>query len=237
MVSQITISRTTVRDLPRIDALLSESYPALLKPDYPPSVLVTALPLIARANPSLLRSGTYFVAEDGEGGRWRRAAGPGRHRRAAWARAIWAISATWSRTPPPRGAGWPGRSSSAAFRRRGPRDDMDDGAIDAHGGALLPRHGVRGTRRDRGHAAPGHRLSRRGDGAWALSRGAFSSKKTARKTRVFLALAAQVALRSRSSRRGRGPAPAHPAGPISVHRPTVPEAGRSGNAPGSPSGT
>jgi GNAT superfamily N-acetyltransferase len=67
MVSQITIRRTTVRDLPRIDALLSESYPALLKPDYPPSVLVTALPLIARANPSLLRSGTYFVAEDGEG--------------------------------------------------------------------------------------------------------------------------------------------------------------------------
>jgi hypothetical protein len=30
-------------------------------------VLVTALPLIARANPALLRSGTYFMAEDAEG--------------------------------------------------------------------------------------------------------------------------------------------------------------------------
>jgi GNAT superfamily N-acetyltransferase len=67
MLSQITIRPTTARDLPRIDALLSESYPALLKADYPPSVLVTALPLIARANPSLLRSGTYFMAEDAEG--------------------------------------------------------------------------------------------------------------------------------------------------------------------------
>lgn len=67
MVSEITIRQTSVRDLPRIDALLSESYPVLLKPDYPPSVLVTCLPLISRAQPALLRSGTYYVAEDGEG--------------------------------------------------------------------------------------------------------------------------------------------------------------------------
>jgi GNAT superfamily N-acetyltransferase len=67
MPSQITIRPTTSRDLPRIDALLQAAYPALLKPDYPPSVLVTALPLISRANPSLLRSGTYHLAEDDEG--------------------------------------------------------------------------------------------------------------------------------------------------------------------------
>jgi GNAT superfamily N-acetyltransferase len=67
MLSKITLRPTTARDLPRIDALLSESYPALLKPDYPPSVLVTALPLIARANPALLRSGTYLLAEDAGG--------------------------------------------------------------------------------------------------------------------------------------------------------------------------
>jgi len=67
MVSEITIRQTTTRDLPRIDALLSESYPVLLKPDYPPSILVTCLPLISRAQPALLRSGTYYVAEDGEG--------------------------------------------------------------------------------------------------------------------------------------------------------------------------
>ena len=67
MLSQITIRPTSSADLPRVDALLRESYPALLKHDYPPSVLVTALPLISRANPSLLRSGSYYVAEDGEG--------------------------------------------------------------------------------------------------------------------------------------------------------------------------
>jgi GNAT superfamily N-acetyltransferase len=67
MLSQITIRPTSSADLPRVDALLRESYPALLKHDYPPSVLVTALPIISRANPSLLRSGTYYVAEDGEG--------------------------------------------------------------------------------------------------------------------------------------------------------------------------
>jgi GNAT superfamily N-acetyltransferase len=67
MVSQITIRPTTVRDLPRIDALLADSYPALLKADYPPSVLVLALPIITRANPNLLRSGTFFVAEEAEG--------------------------------------------------------------------------------------------------------------------------------------------------------------------------
>ena len=54
-------------DLAAIDALLARSYPALLKPDYPPSVLVTALPIISRARPELVASGHYYVAvaEDG----------------------------------------------------------------------------------------------------------------------------------------------------------------------------
>ena len=51
-------------DLGAVDALLSRAYPALLKADYPPSVLVTALPLISRANPSLMRSGSYWLAEE-----------------------------------------------------------------------------------------------------------------------------------------------------------------------------
>ncbi|MBI1416315.1 MAG: GNAT family N-acetyltransferase [Limimaricola sp.] len=54
----------TPEDLGRIDALLSASYPRLLRPDYPPSVLVMALPLISRANPALVSSGTYYVAEE-----------------------------------------------------------------------------------------------------------------------------------------------------------------------------
>ena len=58
---QIRIARAD--DLGAVDALLSHAYPALLKFDYPPSVLVTALPIISRANPALMRSGTYWLAE------------------------------------------------------------------------------------------------------------------------------------------------------------------------------
>ncbi len=67
MVEDITLRATNAGDLPAIDALLAASYPTLLKPDYPPSVLVTCLPLITRAQPGLLRSGSYYLAEDAEG--------------------------------------------------------------------------------------------------------------------------------------------------------------------------
>jgi GNAT superfamily N-acetyltransferase len=67
MVNEITIRATGAGDLPAIDALLCASYPVLLKPDYPPSVLVTCLPLISRAQPGLLRSGTYYMAADADG--------------------------------------------------------------------------------------------------------------------------------------------------------------------------
>lgn len=63
MSDDITVRIATSSDLAAVDDLLSRSYPALLKHDYPPSVLVTILPLISRANPALLRSGSYFVAE------------------------------------------------------------------------------------------------------------------------------------------------------------------------------
>ncbi len=67
MTEDLVIRRAVPADLSAVDALLARSYPRLLKPDYPPSVLVTALPLISKANPSLLRSGTYFVAETADG--------------------------------------------------------------------------------------------------------------------------------------------------------------------------
>lgn len=54
-------------DLAEIDALLARSYPALLKADYPPSVLVTAIPLISKANPRLIASGRYAVVRDSSG--------------------------------------------------------------------------------------------------------------------------------------------------------------------------
>ncbi|ROU03448.1 GNAT family N-acetyltransferase [Histidinibacterium lentulum] len=85
----LTIRPATRGDLAALDALLARSYPRLLKADYPPSVLVTALPLISRANPALLGTGTYFVAEDATGtllgaGGWTRgrpAPGQARQRR------------------------------------------------------------------------------------------------------------------------------------------------------------
>ncbi|MBD3677550.1 MAG: GNAT family N-acetyltransferase [Rhodobacteraceae bacterium] len=52
-------------DAPEVDALLSRSYPTLLKPDYPPSAMVMAVPLLARGDPSLAASGRYYVAEIG----------------------------------------------------------------------------------------------------------------------------------------------------------------------------
>jgi GNAT superfamily N-acetyltransferase len=63
----IAIRATTAEDLPAVDALLARSYPALLKRDYPPSLMVTAVPLLARARPELVSSGTYYIAEDAAG--------------------------------------------------------------------------------------------------------------------------------------------------------------------------
>ncbi|MCY4334682.1 MAG: GNAT family N-acetyltransferase [Litoreibacter sp.] len=60
------IRPTSKRDIAAVDELLARSYPALLKADYPPSVLVTALPLISRAQPRLVTCGTYFGVFDGE---------------------------------------------------------------------------------------------------------------------------------------------------------------------------
>ncbi|GIT90759.1 N-acetyltransferase [Jannaschia pagri] len=56
---------TTITDLPAVETLLAASYPRLLAADYPPSVLVTALPRIVRAQPALLASGTYYAVMEG----------------------------------------------------------------------------------------------------------------------------------------------------------------------------
>lgn len=86
MEKSLSVRAARHADIPAIDALLAKSYPRLLAADYPPSVLVTAIPLIARANPALIASGTYYVAEDASGailgvGGWTAAAPQGRARR------------------------------------------------------------------------------------------------------------------------------------------------------------
>ena len=86
MADVLTVRTATLADQPEVDSLLARSYPALLKADYAPSILVTAVPLIARAQPRLLASGTYYVVEGagailGAGG-WT-AAAPGNGARTA----------------------------------------------------------------------------------------------------------------------------------------------------------
>jgi GNAT superfamily N-acetyltransferase len=67
MQGTVTIRLATPADLAGVETLLARSYRRLLAADYPPSVLVLALPLITRAQPSLLASGSYFVAGAAEG--------------------------------------------------------------------------------------------------------------------------------------------------------------------------
>ena len=60
----LTVRRATREDIGAVDALLGRSYGPLLRADYPPSTLVLALPQMARAQPRLLASGRYFLAEE-----------------------------------------------------------------------------------------------------------------------------------------------------------------------------
>ncbi len=62
MAEEISFRIAHRGDLAGVDALLARAYPRLLKPDYPASVLVTALPIIARARPELVVSGSYWIA-------------------------------------------------------------------------------------------------------------------------------------------------------------------------------
>jgi N-acetylglutamate synthase-like GNAT family acetyltransferase len=61
------IRKSTIGDLAKVTDLLQASYPTLMRPAYDPGILDPALELIARANSSLLSSGTYYVAEAGNG--------------------------------------------------------------------------------------------------------------------------------------------------------------------------
>lgn len=62
---QFRIRPAVAADVRGVDDLLSRAYPVLLKDDYPPSVRVTAVPLLARAQPRLIACGTYYVADAG----------------------------------------------------------------------------------------------------------------------------------------------------------------------------
>jgi GNAT superfamily N-acetyltransferase len=66
-MSGITVRVARKADIGPLDEVFQRSYPKLLRADYPPSTLVIAIPIIARAQPALVLSGTYYVAEDEAG--------------------------------------------------------------------------------------------------------------------------------------------------------------------------
>ena len=63
----LTLRLATPSDLAAVDGLLARSYLRLLGADCLPSVRVTALPILARAQPVLLASGRYWLAQDAGG--------------------------------------------------------------------------------------------------------------------------------------------------------------------------
>jgi predicted N-acetyltransferase YhbS len=60
---EFAVRIATPQDEASVCALLEASYPALMSPSYDEAVLVNVLPLITKANPSLLSAGTYYLAE------------------------------------------------------------------------------------------------------------------------------------------------------------------------------
>ena len=63
MRSDYVLRVATLEDAAAIDGLLQASYPKLMASSYDEEVLSPALKLMTKANPSLLSSGTYYVAE------------------------------------------------------------------------------------------------------------------------------------------------------------------------------
>lgn len=57
------IRKSNPGDLAAVTDLLQMSYPALMRSAYDPAMLDPALKLMTRANPRLLASGTYYVAQ------------------------------------------------------------------------------------------------------------------------------------------------------------------------------
>ena len=58
------IRPSTPEDFSAVEALLGRSYPALMAAAYEESVLARALPRMTKANPELLASGTFYLAEE-----------------------------------------------------------------------------------------------------------------------------------------------------------------------------
>jgi N-acetylglutamate synthase-like GNAT family acetyltransferase len=67
MSSPVSIRTASSNDRDGVTNLLKESYPALMCHAYDDSILKAALPLMTVAQPTLLQSGSYYVAETTDG--------------------------------------------------------------------------------------------------------------------------------------------------------------------------
>ena len=63
MRSDYEVRVATLEDAAAVDRLLHASYPNLMASSYDEGVLAPALEVMTKANPSLLGSGTYYLAE------------------------------------------------------------------------------------------------------------------------------------------------------------------------------
>lgn len=61
--AEFIVRVATPDDASPVSALLKASFPVLMRASYDPAVLATALPQMTQANPVLLSSGTYYLAE------------------------------------------------------------------------------------------------------------------------------------------------------------------------------
>ena len=61
LLESVSIRRAQGSDFPAVDRLFSTSYPILLREAYDAETCVKALPIIGRAQPDLVRSGSFFL--------------------------------------------------------------------------------------------------------------------------------------------------------------------------------
>ena len=66
MTEDFVIRPAQPDDIPALNDLLLRAFDMLLRPDYPAEVLEYAVPIMGRARPELVASGTYFIAVDAD---------------------------------------------------------------------------------------------------------------------------------------------------------------------------
>ena len=63
MTNTVEVRVSTLDDFDQVSSLLRASYPELMRPAYDAELLEKVLPRMTEAQPGLLQSGTYYVAD------------------------------------------------------------------------------------------------------------------------------------------------------------------------------